>query len=101
MFNRWNGPNHFAPGGERAATEHNGAGVPFEYTGAYLLGVDGQTFLDPHLSDIIARVLDRFVDSDADVVVTILRERGRILVEDEDRLDVFEHFLWYRRGVGL
>ena len=85
----------------RYGAEHNGAGVPFEYTGAYLLGVDGQTFLDPHLSDIIARVLDRFVDSDADVVVTILRERGRILVEDEDRLDVFEHFLWYRRGVGL
>jgi predicted nucleotidyltransferase len=85
----------------RYGAEHNGAGVPFEYTGAYLLGVDGQVFLGPRLSDTIARVLDRFVDSDADVVATVLRERGRILIEDEDSLDVFEHFLWYRRGVGL
>jgi len=85
----------------RYGAEHNGAGVLFEYTGAYLLGVDGQAFLSPRLSGTVARVLDRFADSDADVVGMVLRERGWIPVEDEDRLDVFEHFLWYRRGVGL
>jgi hypothetical protein len=31
----------------RYGAEHNGAGVPFEYTGAYLLGVDGRAFLGP------------------------------------------------------
>jgi predicted nucleotidyltransferase len=85
----------------RYGAEHNRTGVPFEYTGAYLLGVDGQTFLGPQLSDTIRKVLGRFVDSDADVVATVLGEQGRIPVEDEDRLDVFEHFQWYRRGLNL
>jgi predicted nucleotidyltransferase len=85
----------------RYGAEHNGAGVPFEYTGAYLLGVDGQRFLGRQLSETVATTLDRFADPDSDVVGIVLRERGRILIEDEDRLDVFEHFQWYRRGVDL
>ena len=85
----------------RYGVEHNGAGVPFEYTGAYLLGVDGRTFLGPQLTDAITSVLDLFVDSDANVVATVLYERGRIPAEDQDRFDAFEHFQWYRRGLNL
>lgn len=85
----------------RYGAEHNGAGVPFEYTGAYLLGIDGQRFLGRQLSETVVTILDRFADPDSDVVGIVLRERGRILIEDEDRLDVFEHFQWYRRGVDL
>jgi predicted nucleotidyltransferase len=85
----------------RYGAEHNGAGVPFEYTGAYLLGVAGRAFLSPALSETVTGVLNRFTDADADVVGVVLRERGWMLFEDEERLNVFEHFQWYRRGVGL
>jgi predicted nucleotidyltransferase len=92
---------HYLEGDERRyGAEHNGTGVPFEYTGAYLLGLDGRSFLGPRLHEIAGMVLDRFVDADADVVGAVLRERGLVLVEDEDRLDVLEHFQWYRRGIA-
>jgi hypothetical protein len=46
-------------------------------------------------------VLDRFTDPDADVIGMITRENGRILAEDDERIQVFEHFRWYRLGLGL
>ena len=48
--------------------EHDGAGVLFEYTGAYLLGIDGRRFLSAELSQAVATVLDRFVDADSEGV---------------------------------
>jgi predicted nucleotidyltransferase len=85
----------------RYGTEHAGVGVPFEQSPAYLLGVDGQVFLGKQLNATVTRVLDRFGDIDADVVDIVLRERGRIAIEENDREDVFEQFRWYRFGVGL
>lgn len=72
----------------RYDAEHDGQGVPYEYTGAYLLGLDGQPFLDRQLADTVATVLDRFSDPDAAVIGTVVRERGRILIEDHDRTEV-------------
>lgn len=85
----------------RYRVEHDGAGVPYEYASGYLLGGDGQPFMDAGLARTVATVLDRFTDPDADVVGAVVRERGRIAIEDADRLEVFELFLWYRRGIGL
>lgn len=85
----------------RYGAEHDGLGVPFEYTGAYLLGAEGQQFLDADLSRTVGGVLGRFTDPDAEVVGYVARERGRTAVDDLDRLEIFEHFRWYRRGVGL
>lgn len=85
----------------RYGAEHDGTGVPFEYTGAYLLGIDGRPFLSTQVSQSVGTVLDRFADPDADPVGMVVRERGRIAIEDEDRAEVFEHFQWYRRGIGL
>lgn len=85
----------------RYGAEHEGAGVPFEYTGAYLLGIDGQLFLGRQLSQAVEAVLDRFADSDSELVALVAREHGRIAIEEEDRADVFAHFRWYRAGVGL
>jgi hypothetical protein len=76
-------------------------GVPFEYSSAYLLGVDGQVFLGRQLTETVAKVLDRFGDIDADVVEIVLREQGRIAIEENERKDVFDQFRWYRFGVGL
>lgn len=42
-----------------------------------------------------------FSDQDADVIGVIAREKGRILIEDEEREQIFEHFRWYRLGADL
>jgi predicted nucleotidyltransferase len=85
----------------RYGVEHQGEGVPYEYTCAYLLGDDGRRFLDEALGRAVAGVLDRFIDPDAAEIGIVARERGRLLIEDEDRSDIFEHFRWYRLGAGL
>jgi len=85
----------------RYGAEHNGEGVPYEYTGAYLLGVDGRPFLDAELAGTVVKVLHRFSDADTDVVDLVARERGRILPTDEERATIFEHFRWYGLGAGL
>jgi predicted nucleotidyltransferase len=47
----------------RYEAEYDGEGVPYEYTCAYLLGADGQAFLDDPLRAAVAGVLDWFGDS--------------------------------------
>lgn len=85
----------------RYGVEYQGDGIPYEYTCAYLLGDDGRRFLDEPLGRAVAAVLGRFTDPDAAEIGIVARERGKLLIEDEDRADIFEHFCWYRLGVGL
>lgn len=93
---------HYLEGDERRYdAEHEGAGVPFEYTGAYLLGIDGRRFLSVQLSQAVGAVLDRFAGPDSDGVAIVAREQGRIAIGEENRVDVFESFQWYRRAIGL
>ena len=85
----------------RYDVEHHGEGVPYEYTCAYLLGADGRRFLDKPLSEAVSGVLDRFSDPDADVIGIVAREKGRVVIKDEERTEIFEHFRWYRVGARL
>jgi predicted nucleotidyltransferase len=85
----------------RYGLEREGHAVPFEYTCAYLLGIDGQPFLDDPLRRAAATVLDRFTDQDADVVGIVAREKERLVVDDDQRIEIFELFRWYRLGTGL
>jgi predicted nucleotidyltransferase len=85
----------------RYGVEHQGKGVPYEYTCAYLLGTDGRQFVDSLLREAVAGVLDRFSDPDADVIGVIAREKGRILIDDDERVQIFDHFRWYRLGAEL
>ena len=85
----------------RYGVDHDGEGVPFEYTCGYLLGVDGQRFLDAALSNTVRPVLDRFDEPEADVVGIAAGERTRGVVEDQHRTEIFELFRWYRLGTGL
>ena len=85
----------------RYGVDHNGEGVPYESTCAYLVGVDARPFLDEPLSDAGRLVLDRFDNPDAAVIGEVIRETGRFPVEDEDRREIFEFFRWYRLGAGL
>lgn len=85
----------------RYGVDHDGVGVPFEYTCAYLLGLDGQQFLDAAVSNAVRPVLERFDGPDADVVGIAVAEKRRSLIEDEHRQEVFELFRWYSLGTGL
>jgi predicted nucleotidyltransferase len=85
----------------RYGVDHNGAGVPYEYTGAYLLGVDGRSFLDARLRETLPAILNRFDDCDADVVGIATGEKGRLYLDDDQRVKTFELFRWYRLGIGL
>ena len=58
-------------------------------------------FLSKQLSQAVEAVLDRFADSDSEAIALVAREHGRIVLEEEHRADVFEHFQWYGRGIGL
>lgn len=86
----------------RYEAEFDGMGVPYDCTGAYLLGVDGRPFLDtPPLITTVTRVLDQCRDPEAAIIGAVLRERGRVAIDDHERHDVFELVRWYRRGTGL
>ena len=84
----------------RYGVEYGAEGVPYEYTCAHLLGLDGRMFLDDALVAAVRAVLERFDEPDAAVVGIAAGERGR-LVEDDQRLQVFELFRWYRLGLSL
>lgn len=85
----------------RYGVEFEGAGVPYEYTCAYLLGLDARPLLDDAINDAVQRVLARLDAPDAQLVGVAAAERGRAFVDDELRAHVFELFRWYRRGVGI
>lgn len=85
----------------RYDAEHEGAGVPFEHTSAFLLGLDGRPFVDKPIAQTLDHVLSRFHDADSGGVSIVLAEQGRIAVEDNARADICEAFQWYRRGIGL
>jgi hypothetical protein len=93
---------HYLEGDERRyGLDHRGEAVPFEYTCAHLVGLDGRRFLDRPLSEAVRNVLDRFDSPDGDVVGIVAHEKGRLFVEDDDRVEIFEMFRWFRLGSGI
>ncbi len=85
----------------RYGVEFDGAGVPYEYTCAHLLGLDARLLLDPSLGQTVRSVLDRFDDPDAPVVGLAITDGHRRWADDDRRAQVFELFRWFRRGTGL
>lgn len=85
----------------RYGVEFDGSGVPYDYTCAHLLGIDAQPFLDDLVSQTVRAVLARFDEPEADVVTIAAAERGRLYLDDEQRIHVFELFRWYRLGAGM
>jgi predicted nucleotidyltransferase len=92
---------HYAEDEERRyGLEHEGKHVPFEYTCAYLVGRDGRRFCGSAAGPVRA-VLDRFDSPDAVIVGLVAREDERLPVDDEDRVEIFELFQWFRRAAGV
>jgi predicted nucleotidyltransferase len=93
---------HYAETDRRRFTiEHDGDGVPYEYTSAYLLGLDARPFLDQPLGATVRTVLDRLGDPEMATVGIVAREERRFLVDDGDRVEIVQRFRWYRLGTGL
>lgn len=93
---------HYAEDEDRRyGLDHDGKPVPFEHTCAYLLGQDCRRFSDRSVARSVGIVLDRFDSPDAAVVGVVAREDGRVLVDDEDRAEIFELFRWFRVGAGV
>jgi predicted nucleotidyltransferase len=92
---------HYAEDDERRyGLEHDGAHVPFEYTCAYLVGIDGSRFCDS-MAVPVSGVLDRFESPDAPIVGLVAGEDGRAPLEDRDRIEIFDLFQWYRRATSV
>lgn len=93
---------HYAEDDDRRyGVDHGGAPVPFEYTCAYLLGQEGRRLSDRPVARSVGRVLDRFDSPDSVVVGLVAREEGRVLGDDEHRMEIFELFRWFRLGTGI
>jgi predicted nucleotidyltransferase len=92
---------HYADDDDRRyGLEHEGTLVPFEYTCAYLLGQDGRHFSAP-VADSVRPVLDRFDSSDGSLVGLLASQEGRVLAEDEDRVEIFNLFRWFRLALDI
>ena len=78
-------------------------GMRFAVVGALVpeLLLDARPYLDEPLSNAVQAVLDRFDSPDATAVDIAARETGRFLADDEERLEIFQRFRWYRLGIGL
>lgn len=85
----------------RYGVEHEDVRVPFEFTSAYLLGLDGRRFLDSALTEALTAVLDRFENAGSQVVSVVAAETARVIVDDDRRAEIFELFRWFRRGTGV
>jgi predicted nucleotidyltransferase len=86
---------------ERYGLDHGGQAVPFEYTCAYLLGLDARPSLDEALIGALRPVLGRFDNADSEIVDLVGRERPGFLLEDSNREAIFELFRWFRLGLGM
>ena len=84
----------------RYGLEHGRELVPFEFTTACLLGLDARAFVTPLVTSI-RPLLDRFDSPDAAIVGLVASEDRRGVIEDTDRIEVFEFFRWFRLGAGL
>ena len=72
-----------------------------EYTCTDLLGGDARGFCDRSGASSVGIVLDKLDSHDPVVVAIVAGEDGRVLVEDEDRAEIFELFRWFSLGPGV
>ena len=85
----------------RYGLHHDATAVPWEYTCAYLVGLDGRGFVDATVRAAVRVVLDQFDSPDAQIIGTVAGEQGRFVVEDEHRTEIYELFRWFRLGAGI
>jgi predicted nucleotidyltransferase len=83
----------------RYAVEHDGEGVPYECTCAYLLGIDAHPFIDDAIRQTVTTVLGCLDSPDASVLALVARESGWTL-DDDERSVIFERFRWFGLGMG-
>lgn len=75
--------------------------MDYEYTTAFLLGLDARGYLDQPISETVRTVLELLADSESQTVGIVAREKSGSFVYDNERSGIFERFRWFRLGIGL
>lgn len=93
---------HYAADDDRRfGLEHEGELVPFEFTSACLVGLDGRTYVDGNLRRLVSPVVSELTVPDSPLVDRVLRENGLVSLDEEPRREAAERFRWFQRGAGL
>lgn len=85
----------------RYGLDHAGEPVPFDFGGAYLLGLGGRRFHDESLVDTVRPVLTMLGDPDSPWVGTIAREDDPFGSDHDRRTRVVELLTWFRLGAAI
>ena len=86
----------------RYGVEHAGVLVPFEFSTAYLLGLDAAAYVrDDRVRPLAAGVLDLFADADSAGIDLVARDEGRPNLEPSQREEIAPQFKWFRSGLAV
>ena len=66
-----------------------------------MLGLDARGFLDQPISETVGTVLDLLGDPESGTIGIVAREKSGGFVYDNERIDIFERFRWFRVGISL
>jgi predicted nucleotidyltransferase len=92
--------NHYAADDDRRfGLEHAGAFVPWEFTTAYLTGIDARAWFSTELRRVVEPVLVR-LEEDAGAADMISAEVGWRTAEGESLHPVGDAFRWFHAGLG-
>jgi predicted nucleotidyltransferase len=83
----------------RFGLEHGSAFVPYEFTTAYLTGLDARPYFSSELRRVVEPVLRR-LEEDIGAAETIAAEVGWRTVEGDSLHPIGEAFRWFRAGLG-
>jgi predicted nucleotidyltransferase len=88
-------------GERRYGLEHQGALVPLEFGGAFLLGLDGILFQSHDLRTKLQQLLDSLQDEDAPGLGEAARDAGRLPTDERWLAECQQLIEWYRLGARL
>lgn len=77
----------------------NVSGLVWDYAGAFLLGKEAKPYLKETFKPIIFKILLKFESSESPIVEQIIRESGKIFVNDADREKIYRLFYWFEKGL--
>ncbi len=73
--------------------------VPYEYSSAYLVGMDAEDFVNTKMKTTIAPVLIKMADPESEIVMSLgVQERT---TEEEYLQDISEYYRWLLKGLRL
>jgi predicted nucleotidyltransferase len=85
----------------RYGLEQAGEMTPLEFGGAFLLGLDGRPYRDPHLRERLTHLLEGLIDREGPDLHEAAHEVGRLPSDDRWREECHQLIRWYRLGLQV